>query len=119
MEILSKVNFTLKETINAGSATNVLKNYAGKVLKVTGLMIAKKTELDEETGEIKETKIGVLKTPEELISSISPTTLGSIDTIINVFTENNMLADIEKGIDVQVKAGKSGKNREFFYLELV
>jgi hypothetical protein len=120
MKIVQKVNFSLKETINAESATNVLKNLAGQQLKVNGLLIGVKEEADEETGELKTTKIGVLKTVSgELVSSISPTVIGSIETIISAYEEQGMLEEIKSGIDVLVKASKSAKNREFFHLELL
>lgn len=120
MKVNKKVNFGLKEIINAGSATEVVKNFSGKKLIVTGLLIAVKEDVDGDTGELTTTEIGVLKTKDgKLISSISPTVLNSIDTIINTYTDAGMLEDIEKGIEVMIKADKSAKGREFFHLELL
>ena len=119
MKILSKVNFTLKEIINSESATKVIKDFAGHELAVTGFLIGEKEDVDSETGELKNVKIGVIKTQDgELISSISPTVIGSIDTIINVYTEANLIGEIESGIPLIVKSNKSAKKREFYNLEL-
>jgi hypothetical protein len=119
MKVLKQVNFGLKEIINAESATTVLKNMSNETVKITGLMVATKEDLNEETGEIKTLKVGVLKTQEgELISSISPTVIGSIETIITTYEDMGIIEDISKGIDVQIKSAKSGKGREFFHLEL-
>lgn len=120
MKTKSKVNFSLKEIINAESATTVLKNLAGKQVKVNGFLIGSKEDVDSDTGEVKEIQIGVLKTVDgELISSISPTVINSIETIIDTYTENNLLQEIEAGIDIIIKADKSAKGRDFFHLELL
>jgi hypothetical protein len=120
MKVLQKVNFSLKETINAESATTVLKNLPNTIVKVTGFLIGTKENIDAETGEVSNVKIGVLKTQEgELISSISPTVIGSIETIISTYEEMGLTSEIERGIDVCIKSAKSAKNREFFHLELV
>jgi hypothetical protein len=81
-------------------------------------MVATKEDISED-GEIKTLKVGVLKTQSgELISSISPTVIGSIETIITTYEDMGIIEDIAKGIDVQIKSAKSGKGREFFHLEL-
>jgi hypothetical protein len=120
MKVLVNVNFGLKEVINSESATTVLKNLANKKVKVTGLLVANKDDIDEETGEVKNIKIGVLKTSDgELISSISPTVIGSMETIVTTYTDMNILEEIPKGIDILIKSAKSAKGREFFHLVLI
>jgi predicted small secreted protein len=113
MDILKKANMSLKESINAGNAVEVVKNYAGQTLNVTGALIALKEEVDEQ-GEVTTTKIGVLKGDDKLISSISNTVINSIDTYINSLGEE----EFKKGIPVKVCSSKSAKGREFFFLEL-
>lgn len=120
MKIIDKVNFGLKEIVNAESATLVLKNFGNKQTKINGILIGSKEEIIEETGEIKNTKIGVIKTDKgELISSISPTAIGSMETIISAYKDAEMLGEIEKGIDIMIKSSKSAKGRDFYYLELL
>lgn len=119
MKILNKINFNLKETVNSESATLIMKNFGGQVLKTTGILIGTKDDLDSDTGEVKEIKVAILKTATgELISSISPTVVNSAETIVNAYTDANLLADFDAGVEIQVCSGKSGKGREFFFLQL-
>lgn len=120
MKILKKVNFSLKETINSESATTVLNTLANQQIKICGLLIGTKDDVEPDSGEIMTIKIGVLKTIDnELISTISPTAIGSIETIIDAYESEGILNEIEEGITVNVKSSKSAKNREFFHLELI
>ena len=118
MKVSQKVNFSLKEIVNAQSTTNVIKDYVGETLKLTGILIANKEDVDQDTGDIKTTKVVVLKTDKELISSISPTLASSAETIISAYDENGILDDIAKGIDVIISSSESSKGREFFFLTL-
>ena len=119
MKILNNVNFGLKEIVNSESAVKTVKEYTGKTLKVTGILIGVKEELDSESGELKTTRVVVLKEQNgELISSISPTVIGTAETIISAYAENNLTSEIEKGIDVNICSSKSGKGREFYFLQL-
>lgn len=121
MKTIKNVNFSLKETINSESATTVLKTLVNQTLKVNGLLVAEKQEVDEETGESKTLKIGVLKTTDgQLISSISPTVTNSIESIINAYTDGGLLEEFKNdGVEIKICSSKSSKGRDFFFLELV
>lgn len=117
MNIIKNVNFGLKEIVNSESATKVMKNYGGQTLKVTGILVGTKDDADED-GVVKTIKVAVLKTADELISSISPTVVNSAETIVSAYEGANLLSEIEAGIDVTVVKGKSAKGREFFFLTI-
>jgi len=117
MNILKKVNFGLKEIVNSESATKVIKNYGGQTLKVNGILIGVKDNVDED-GVVKTIKVVVLKSGDDLISSISPTVVNSAETIISAYEDNKLTEEIVAGIDITVASAKSGKGREFFFLQL-
>lgn len=120
MKIVQNVNFKLKEMVNSETATTPINLIKGENILVTGILIGIKEEVDNETGEIKSLKVGVIKKDDgQLISSISPTVINSMETIINAYTECDQISEIEKGIDVAIKTGKSSKNRDFIFLELI
>lgn len=120
MKILHNVNFSLKEMVNSETATTPINLIKGEKILVKGILIGTKEEVSDETGEVKTLKIGVLKKDDgQLISTISPTVINSMETIINAYKECEQLAEIEKGIDIAIETGKSSKNRDFIFLELI
>jgi hypothetical protein len=120
MKILNNVNFGLKEIVNCETATTPLNTVKNTDVKVTGFLIGAKDDVDSETGEVKSLKVGVIKLEDgQLVSTISPTVINSIETMINAYKEIDQLGEIEKGLEVSIKTGRSSKNRDFMFLELL
>lgn len=120
MKILNNVNFNLKEIVNSETATTPINTMMNKEVIATGLLVGLKEDIDNETGEVKTLKVGVIKIDEgNLLSTISPTVINSIETIVNAYTDADMLGEIKEGIAIAIKSAKSGKNRDFIFLELL
>lgn len=120
MKIVQNVNFQLKEIVNCETATTTINSLNNKEIIVTGFLIGLKETIEEETGEVKNLKIGVLKTDDgQLISTISPTVINSMETIINAYKDIDQLDEIGKGLLIGIKTAKSTKSRNFIFLELI
>lgn len=119
MKVKTNVNMEMKDIINAGSSTQVVKDFKDKEFVVTGFLIATKEVADKETGEIKNTEIAVLKGKDGLVSSISHTVIESVQNIVDAYTDADKLDEISKGIKIKICSNKSSKGREFFYLDIV
>lgn len=108
MRIKKNVNFGMNEVINSESATQTIADFAGKTVTLSGILFAEK---DEETG-IK--TVVVMKTDAGLITSISPTVINSLETLVGAYEEFGKLADLEAGIKVTVNAQQSASKRTFY-----
>lgn len=114
MKATTNIGFSMKEVINSESATQTMSDVAGKTLKVTGILIGEKVDNEGE----KKT-VAVMKTDAGLITTISPTVLNALDTIVNAYESAGALAELEQGITVIVNVKKSANKREFYTLEVV
>lgn len=114
--MINAVNFTKKDEINSMSSTP-LQKLAGETVHVTGAAITERP--DETTGEAK--KVGILVTQEfGTLSTISGTTIKSLDMIIDYMTD--ILGDEtieDKTVVVSIKSAKSNSGRDFLTLEIV
>lgn len=92
------------------------KGIKGQTLILTGAIVFRREESDEETGEVKTTTACAIKSKDNnFYSSISQTVLKSLDTILETFEQS----EIEQGIEIAIKTSKSNKGREFFFIDLV
>ena len=116
MKILKVVsNDEKRDIVKAGNAVTPFKDLKGEVVKMTGLVIGEKTEVDVDTGEEISKEVTAIKLDDgSFISTISPTVKNSLENITEAFTDEEILA----GIDVEIKTGTSNGGREFIYLDL-
>lgn len=119
MKVLRKVNFDMKDIINANNCVNTINHNGQATLTVTGFLTGTNEEIETETGELTTKTIGVLKTNDGMFSTISPTVISSINSILDAYEEAEVLDDISKGIQIKISSAKSSKSREFFYLEII
>lgn len=116
MEILKSTLTNKKDVVKANNTVNTVKELKDKTLTLTGAIVFRREEADEETGEVKTTTACVIKSKDNnFYSSISQTVLKSLDTILETFEQS----EIEQGIDIAIKTSKSNKGREFFFIDLV
>lgn len=105
-----------KDVVKASNAMTMFKDVIGKTIKVTGILVYEKDELDEKSGAISTKIVSCVKQKNgEFISSISPTIENSINSIVSIYTEE----EVKAGLDVIVKSKKSNGGRDFLYLDLV
>ena len=115
MEILVNTTNSKKDVVKAGNATTTVKELKGKKEKMTGCVVYTREQVDGETGEVKNIKATAIRLSDgEYASSISPTVYESVALILATFTPD----EVAKGIDIIIKAKKSAKGREFFYIDL-
>jgi pantothenate kinase type III len=120
MNILVNISESKKDLVKGGNTTIMFKDVIGYTLKMTGIIIYEKEEVDTKTGELVKKKVSVVKAikddkTEVFVSSISPTVENSLSLIANSFEEE----EIKAGIDVVVKSKKSNGGRDFLYIDLV
>lgn len=116
MNIKFNITDSKKDLVKAGNTTTMFKDVIGDPLKMTGLIIYDKEEVEPKTGEIEIKTVSAIKLESgEFISSISPTVENSLTLIANSFDE----AEIKEGIDVEVKSKKSNGGRDFLYIDLI
>lgn len=113
-----KINITdsKKDLVKAGNTTTMFKDVIGEPLKMVGLIIYAKEEVDAKTGEVETKTVSAIKLDNgEFVSSISPTVENSLTLIASSFDEG----EIKAGIDVEVKSKQSNSKRDFLYIDLV
>lgn len=116
MNIKFNITDSKKDLVKAGNTTTMFKDVIGDNIKMTGLIIYDKEEVDGKTGEVEtKTVCAIKKEDGEFISSISPTVENSLTLIANSFDAD----EIKAGIDVIVKSKKSNGGRDFLYIDLV
>lgn len=116
MKIIKSVGTEKKDIVRAGVSVATFKDYIGEPVKMVGAVIFEKTEPDEKTGEMVTNTVTAIKLGDgTFISTISPTINNSLETILAVYTED----EITHGIEVVVKTKLSNAGREFLYLDLV
>lgn len=116
MNIKFNITDSKKDLVKAGNTTTMFKDVIGDSLKMVGLIIYDKEELDTKTGVIETKTVSAIKLENgEFISSISPTVENSLTLIANSYDE----AEIKAGVDVEVKSKKSNGGRDFLYIDLV
>lgn len=116
MNILVNITSDKKDLVKAGNAVKGFKDVIGEKIKMTGLIIYEKEELDEKTGEVKKAIVSCVKMENgEFITSISPTVKNSLQLIANTYDAD----EIKAGVDVMIMSKKSNSNRDFLYLDLV
>lgn len=116
MEIKVSVTDNKKDLVKAGLTTTMFKDIIGDNIKLKGIIIYDKEEIDQKTGDIVTKTVSAIKTDDgEFVSSISPTVENSLLLIANSYEPE----EIKAGIDVIVKSKKSNGGREFIYIDLV
>ena len=94
----------------------MFKDIIGETIKIFGILVYKKEEVDDKTGEVKERTVSCIKKEDgEFVSSISPTVQNSLELLNGAYDKEEITA----GIEVIVKSKKSNGGRDFLYIDLV
>lgn len=112
-----KVNITdsKKDIVRAGNATTMFKEVIGETIKINGILIYEKEEIDDKTGAVETKTVTCVKREDgEFISSISPTIENSLENLLGAYDE----AEVREGIEIIVKSKKSNGGRDFLYIDI-
>ena len=115
MEIIKTTTSNKVDIVRATNTTNTIQNIdSDKVLTLRDVIIYSTT--DENGAEIEVTALKV-EVDNELIfvNSISKTVEQSVDTILSVFSEE----EIKSGIPIRVLSDTSKGGRTFYHIDLV
>lgn len=115
MEIIKTTTNNKVDIVRATNTTNTIQNIdSDKVLMLKDIIIYSTT--DEEGKEVEVTALKV-EVDNELIfvNSISKTVKQSVDTILSVFSEE----EIKSGIPIRVLLDTSKGGRTFYHIDLV
>ena len=115
MEIIKTTTNNKVDIVRATNTTNTIQNIdSDKVLMLKDVIIYSTT--DENGVEVEVTALKV-ELDNELIfvNSISKTVMQSVDTILSVFTEE----EIKSGIPIRVLSDTSKGGRTFYHIDLV
>ena len=115
MEIIKSTTNNKVDIVRATNTTNTIQNIdSDKVLTLRDVIIYSTT--DEEGKEVEVTALKV-EVDNELIfvNSISKTVKQSVDTILSVFSEE----EIKSGIPIRVLSDTSKGGRTFYHIDLV
>lgn len=111
MKILVNTSLDKKDIAKATTTNESLKDHAGKQVTIKNIIAYQK---ENEDGSI--TKIYAVDTAEAgWLMTNSPT----VKDVLDVILESYEAEEIRAGIPIIIKSGKSAKNREFFFLEIV
>ena len=115
MEIIKSTTNNKVDIVRATNTTNTIQNIdSDKVLTLKDVIIQNTT--DEEGKEVEVTALKV-EVDNELIfvNSISKTVKQSVETILSVFSEE----EIKSGIPIRVLSDTSKGGRTFYHVDLV
>ena len=115
MEIIKTTTNNKVDIVRATNTTNTIQNIdSDKVLMLKDVIIYSTT--DEEGKEVEVTALKV-EVDNELVfvNSISKTVKQSVDTILSVFTEE----EIKSGIPIRVLSDTSKGGRTFYHIDLI
>lgn len=116
MEIIKVVSENEKrDIVKAGNAVDAFKNHVGETLKMVGVVMYVKDEVNTSTGEKESKTVTAIKTADgNFISTISPTVYDSVSNICGAYSDEEIL----QGVDIMVCSGKANSGREFYYCDL-
>jgi hypothetical protein len=115
MEILINTSTDKKDLIHAANNAEMFKDSLGEKVKMTAIIIYKKEEVNDKTGEVENKTISCIKTDKgKFIATVSPTVKDSLEMLYNSFEP----AEIEKGIDVTIQSKKSKNGRDFIFVDI-
>ena len=115
MNIIKTTTENKVDIVRATNTTNTIQNIdSDKVLMLKDVIIYSTTDDNGDEVEVTALKVEV---DNELIfvNSISNTVMQSVDTILSVFTEE----EIKSGIPIRVLSDISKGGRTFYYIDLV
>ena len=115
MEIIKTTTNNKVDIVRATNTTNTIQNInSDKVLTLRDVIIYSTTDEDGKEVEVTALKVEV---DNELIfvNSISKTVKQSVDTILSVFSEE----EIKTGIPIRVLSDTSKGGRTFYHIDLV
>ena len=116
MKVLVNMTQDKKDLVRGGNAVNSCADIKNKAFKLVGLIVYEKEEFNQDTGEVVVNKVSCLKSADgEFYASNSPTICDSVQLLAESYTKEEIL----DGVDVMIKGKKSGKGREFLYLDLL
>jgi hypothetical protein len=119
MEIILNTSTDKKDLIHANNNSIMAKDVVGKSVKVKAILIYKKTETNDETGETKTKIISCIKTDKnEFIATVSPTFKESLEMIYAAYTKEELEQALEKGIDVVIQKKQSKNKRDFIFVDV-
>ena len=115
MNIIKTTTENKVDLVRATNTTNTIQNIdSDKVLMLKDVIIY--STIDENGAEVEVTALKVEVDNELLfVNSISNTVKQSVDTILSVFTED----EIKAGIPIRVLSDTSKGGRTFYYIDLV
>ena len=115
MNIIKTTTDNKVDIVRATNTTNTIQNIdSDKVLMLRDVIIYSTTDDNGDEVEVTALKVEV---DNELVfvNSISNTVMQSVDTILSVFTED----EIKAGIPIRVLSDISKGGRTFYYIDLV
>ena len=115
MNIIKTTTDNKVDIVRATNTTNTIQNIdSDKVLMLKDVIIYSTTDDNGDEVEVTALKVEV---DNELVfvNSISNTVMQSVDTILSVFTED----EIKAGIPIRVLSDISKGGRTFYYIDLV
>ena len=115
MEIIKTTTNNKVDIVRATNTTNTIQNIdSDKVLMLKDVIIYSTT--DENGADVEVTALKVEVDNEVIfVNSISKTVKQSVDTILSVFTEE----EIKSGIPIKVLSDTSKGGRTFYHIDLV
>ena len=115
MEIIKTTTDSKVDIVRATNTTNTIQNIdSDKVLTLKDVIIYKTA--DENGVEVEVTALKVEVDNEIIfVNSISKTVMQSVDTILSVFSEE----EIKSGIPIRVLSDTSKGGRTFYHIDLV
>ena len=101
-----------KEQLNATMNAKAFKELVGKEIVIDGILLYTKEETDNFSGEVKETRIGVVKVADDFYATNSSTICDNLESL-HTFLGNECI-----GTKATVDKQNSKRGREFLVLKL-
>lgn len=115
MKILRSIVAEKKDIVKASVTPNICNSIKDKPFKMTGAVIYTKEE-EQEDGTIKDLRAVAIKASNgEFYTSISPTIISSVESIIEAYDEE----EIRAGVEIVIKGAKANSGREFLFADMV
>ena len=115
MEIIKTTTNEKKDIVRATNAVTGAQDIVDEEVKLLDAIIYDNADEDGEVTRVTSLKIIRENGKEEFITSISPTIEKSVDTILSLYSDD----EIKSGLMVAVRTKKSKADRNFYYIDLL
>lgn len=115
MEIIRTTTNEKKDIVRATNAVTGAQDMVNEQIKLLDVIIYDKADEDGEIKRVTALKVMSENGTEEFITSISPTVESSVDTILSLYSDE----EIKAGLMVAVRTKQSKAGRNFYYIDLV